>query len=165
MRSPEQIKENADPLMAAEYVFEEINHDLITLNNPVHQKMLKEYEMNYLNEQFNAEKHFLYHPDERISKLTSDLLTEKYTLSKIHSKIKKVESDADRLHDYVTRIMFEFKNSLMLDIIKDKLISLKIASENKDIALADQLMQELREMDIVKRDLAKHLGVRIITKL
>lgn len=164
MRSPEQIKENADPLMTAAYIFEEINRDLITLYNPVHQKMLREYEMNYRNEQFNAEKHFLYHPDERISKLTSDLLTEKYTLSKIHSKLKKVESDADRLNDYVTRIMFEFKNSLMLDLIKEKLISLKIASENKDIALSEQLMQELREMEKVKRDLAKQLGVRIITK-
>jgi len=97
--------------------------------------------------------------------LTADLISEKYTLSRIHSKIKKVEADADRLLELVPRVVFEFKNMLILDLIKQKLLKMKAANDLKNNALVDEIMQEMSQLEVVKKQLSKTLGERIIIKL
>ena len=76
-----------------------------------------------------------------------------------------METDAERLLELVPRVVFEFKNSLILDMIKQKLIQLKAASESKNNSLVDQIMQEMKQLDEVKKQLSKTLGERIIIKL
>ncbi|MEA4936943.1 MAG: DNA primase [Paludibacter sp.] len=164
LRHPDMKKEDMESMLVADFIYEELNRDGITFNTPAHQLILEEYETHYLEDNFDAEKHFLRHPDPQIALLTTDLITERYTLSKIHAKIKKIESDADRLFDLVPRIIYEFKNCLILDVIKEKLISLKTASDTRNDALADELMIELRNLDDIKKQLAKTLGERVITK-
>ena len=92
-------------------------------------------------------------------------MTEKYQLSKVHSKIKKVETDSERLIDLVPRIIFEFKNSLILDLVRQKLIELKTASELKNNTRIDEIMREMAELEGVKKELSKTLGERIIIKI
>jgi DNA primase len=99
-----------------------------------------------------------------ISQLTAELVTEKYTLSKVHSKTKRVESDLERLTDVVPRIIFEFKNSMILDLIRQKLVELKAASEARNNKLVDEIMHEMAVLDNVKKQLSKELGERIIIK-
>lgn len=164
MQDPDLKKLALEPLIVADFIYEEINIDGIMFSTPEHQQVLKEYEMHYQEENFNAEKYFLYHPDPEIAKLITDLITEKYTLSKIHAKMKEVKTEADKLHELVPRVIYEFKNRLVLDIIKEKLLLLKEASELKNNDLADQIMQELKVLDEVKQMLAKKLGTRVITK-
>lgn len=169
MVSPDEKKNMDDngepPLKVSDFIFEELNHDQITFSTPLHQRILEEYENRCNDQNFQAEKYFLFHPEVEIAKLTSDLITEKYTLSKIHSKTKKVESDEERLFDLTPRVVFELKNSLVLDIIREKLHQLKLASETHDHAKANELMIELKTLEFVKKQLAKTLGERIITKL
>ena len=165
MQHPDLKKQAPEPIITADFIYEEINRDGISFSTPVHQQILKEYETHYQEADFNAEKHFLYHPNPAIAQLTADLITEKYTLSKIHAKIKEVKTDADKLHELVPRVMYEFKNRLVLDMIKEKLFLLKEASETKNYTLADEIMQELKNLDEVKQKLAKELGTRVITKL
>jgi DNA primase len=164
MQHPDLKKQAPEPIITADFIYEEINRDGISFSTPVHQQILKEYETHYQEADFNAEKHFLYHPNPAIAQLTADLITEKYTLSKIHAKIKEVKTDADKLHELVPRVMYEFKNRLVLDMIKEKLFLLKEASETKNYTLADEIMQELKMLDEVKQKLAKELGTRVITK-
>lgn len=164
LRHPDMKKEDMETMLVADFIYEELNRDGIIFNEPLHQIILGEYEAHYQEENFDAEKYFLRHPDPQIALLITDLITEKYTLSKIHAKIKKIESDADRLFDLVPRIIYEFKNCLILDVIKEKLISLKTASDTRNDALADELMMELKNLDDIKKQLAKTLGERVITK-
>jgi DNA primase len=164
MQDPIVKKQHPEPLMVADYILDEINRDGLEMNNPLHRQILKEYEMHWQDEQFNAEKYFLYHRDENIARLGVELMTEKYTLSKIHSKMKKVDTDAERLHDMVPRLVYEYKNALILDYIREALMRLKQASEAHDDVLASQLMQELKQLDELKRQLALSLGARIITR-
>lgn len=164
MQHPDTRKQANEPIIVGDFIFEEINRDGISFSTQVHQQILKEYESHYHEADFNAEKHFLYHPETGIAQLTADLITEKYTLSKIHAKMKEVKSDEDKLHELVPRVIFEFKNRLVLDIIKEKLLLLKEASETKNYTLADEIMQELKSLDEVKQKLAKELGTRVITK-
>lgn len=151
-------------MLVADYILEELNRDKIMLNTAEHELIRTEYEARYKDADFDAEKYFLYHPNQSISMFTADLISEKYTLSKIHSKIKKIETDVERLYELVPRIIYEFKNCIILDIIKDKLLSLKIASEQKNDSLVNELMQELNLLKSVEKQLAKTLGERVLTK-
>jgi len=126
---------------------------------------LEEYRNNFRNEGFVAERFFLYHSNGEISLLTADLISEKYTLSRIHSKVKKVEEDADRFIDLIPRVVFEFKNSHILSIIKQKLIEMKNANDNKNHKLVDEIMYEIGQLEVVKKQLSKTLGERIIIKI
>lgn len=157
-------EEKQQPVTVGDYILEELEQDNLMFENTVHALMLEEYKAHHKQENFIAERFFLYHQDSRISMLTADLISEKYTLSRIHSKIKKVESDADRLMDLVPRVVFEFKNCLILDIIKQKLLQMKAANDAKNNELVDQIMQEMGQLEIVKKQLSKTLGERIILK-
>lgn len=158
-------EEKQHPVTVGDYILEEIENDHLEFFNPTHALMLTEYKEHHASEGFTAERFFLYHPDSQISLLTADLISEKYTLSKIHSKIKKIESDADRLIELVPRVVFEFKNSLILDMIRQKLLELKAANDAKNNEQMDQIMLEMKQLDEVKKQLSKTLGERIIIKI
>lgn len=160
------VKNSADEAwIVADFIFEELNQDQLVFSSDLHQLLLKDYENNYKNDDFDAEKFFLYHSNPDIVRLTADLITDKYALSKIHAKVKKIESVADKLHEHVPRVVYEFKNKLLLEMIKTKLLQLKEASETNNSERVDEIMQELSVMEKTKKDLAKQLGERIIIKL
>ena len=156
---------NQHPVTVGDYIIAELEQDNICFENTIHALMLNEYKNNFHTENFVAERFFLHHPTSEISQLTADLIAEKYTLSKIHSKVKKVEEDVDRFMDLVPRVILELKNSLIINLIKDKLNRMKIANENKNNQLVDEIMEEMSQLEIVKKQLSKTLGERIIIKL
>ena len=157
--------ENQHPVTVGDYILEELERDQLLFENRLHAKILEEYRNNFRNEGFIAERFFLYHSNGEISLLTADLISEKYTLSRIHSKVKKVEEDADRFIDLIPRVVFEFKNSHILSIIKQKLIEMKNANDNKNHKLVDEIMYEIGQLEVVKKQLSKTLGERIIIKI
>ena len=158
-------KEETIPVTVGDFILEELERDKLLFYNEIHVLMLEEYKLQHKQVGFEAERFFLYHPNSQISLLTADLISEKYTLSKIHSKIKKIESDAERLIELVPRVVYEFKNSLILDMIKQKLIELKAANDSKDTELFSKIMQDWDQLENVKKQLSKTLGERIIIKL
>lgn len=158
-------EEKTQPVTVAGYVLDEIEQDGLFFHTREHQQILEEYKAHMSDETFKPERFFLYHPDAGISQLTADLVTEKYTLSKVHSKVKKVETDSDRLIELVPRVIFEFKNSLILDMIRQKLAELKVASEARNNTRVDEIMREMAELEGFKKQLSKTLGERIIIKI
>jgi DNA primase len=158
-------EEKQQPVTVGDYILEELERDNMVFENPVHALMLEEYKIQHKQENFIAERFFLYHQNGQISMLTAELVTDKYTLSRIHSKIKRVETDAERFIDLVPRVVFELKNCLMLDMIKQKLLQMKAANDAKNNKLVDELMNEMSQLEIVKKQLSKTLGERIIIKL
>ena len=158
-------EEKQQPVTVGDYIIEELEHDNLIFDNAIHALMLEEYKIHHKQANFVAEKFFLFHSNGQISMLTADLISEKYTLSRIHSKIKKVEADADRFIDLVPRVVFEFKNCLILEKIKQKLLEMKAANEVKNNKLVDEIMQEMSQLEVVKKQLSKTLGERIIIKL
>lgn len=159
-----QDEEKTQPVLTARYIFEELNQDHIHFHKPLHEKIIREYEELYLNEQFNGEKHFIFHADKDISLLCTDLITEKYSLSKIHSKVKRVETDEERLIELIPRLIFEYKNCILQDKMKKFLMDIKTASDQKNYDVAAALMLEIRNLERTKQDLAKLLGERIINR-
>lgn len=157
-------EEKQQAVTVGDYIIEELQRDQLLFENPVHAMMLEEFKINHKQEGFTAERFFLYHQNGQISMLTAELISEKYTLSKIHSKIKRVETDEERFIDLVPRVVFEFKNMLILDRIKQKLMELKIANDAKDTQLYAKIMQDWDQLENIKKQLSKTLGERIILK-
>ena len=149
----------------AEYIVEELDCDGLVLENPLHRQMLDECRQHLGEAGFQAERHFLNHPDGRISRLTADLIADKYVLSRVHTRSCALPTDEERLLELVPRLVLELKNSVVLDHIKQKLLEMKAAGEAKDYARIDILMEEIKQLDEVKKQLAKALGERIINRI
>ena len=149
----------------AEFIIEELETDNLIFEQAHHLLIFDEYKEHLTDENFDAERHFLNHANSKIGLLTADLITEKYTLSKVHSKIKKVEPDSERLLELVPRVVFELKNSIIIENIRQKLVELKNANDSKNNERIAEIMQEMSRLEIVKKQLAKTLGERIIIKL
>ncbi len=153
------------PVTVGQYVLDELARDNLKFEHPLYVRLLELFVNNASNPGFVAEHFFGQHPDPQVSRLATDMLADKYVLSKYHSKTSKVEEESDRLIELVPRVMFEYKNKLLLETIKDKMLELKKANEQNDIPLLDKLMQEIGTLNIIKSQLAKTLGERIILKL
>lgn len=159
-----------------EFILQELGIDHIVFENPLYNEFIEEYRRHQHDTDFIAEKFFKFHPNSALSQLAINLITEKYTLSKIHyrfqvsenAKIKEVEipTDADRLYELVPRLILELKNSLLEEHIRQTVLKLKHACEQKeDMSKIKELMDYCDALNTIKRDLAKSLGDRVINKL
>ncbi len=167
-KEPMQDPENntiGEHILVADFIFHEINLNQLSFSNQLHQLMLKTYEEHYTAANFDAEKQFLHHANPDLSKLAADLVTEKYTLSKIYDQQVDSEPVEIRLRDLAMRVIYEYKHKLLTDIIKEKLISLKVAAEARNHILESSIMNELRDLEDVKKALSKRLGERVLFKL
>lgn len=158
-------EENQHAVTVGEYVLTELERDQLIFDNFMYSSMLDEYIAKYLQDNFFSEKFFLHHPNSEISLIAADLIAEKYQLSKIHSKTKKIVPDVDRLIEFVPRIVFEFKYSIIMDRIKQKLIEMHEAQKLKNNLLVDEVQKEVGQLGIAKNTLSKTLGDRVINNI
>lgn len=118
---------------------------------------LQTFETNFL------ERYFTTHPDSSISLLAVDLVSEKYQLSKVHTKYQKVELEADRLWELIPRAIYELKNAILEQSIKQIQEQIKEASRNKDEQRIIELIEQNVELNRVRTALAKQIGDRIVS--
>jgi DNA primase len=101
--------------------------------------------------------------DDGIRRLTTELVSDKYTLSKVHTKYAKIETEEDRLQDLVPRAVFELKNAILTcDITETQQLIQQVAATGDKERLSS-LIQELIDLNNLKGDFARYLGERIIT--
>jgi DNA primase len=98
-----------------------------------------------------------------IRRLTTDLVSDKYTLSKVHTKYAHVETEEDKLPDLVPRAVFELKNAILTCDITQTQQLIKQVAATGDSEKLKSLIQELIDLNNLKGDFAKYLGERIIT--
>lgn len=149
--------EKGNTLSVSQYIFEELENDSIELQKEIHRKIIDEYKNHFTDEGFSAEKYFLNHPEYEISALTADLISDKYILSKIHSKFHKIETELDRLNELAPRFIYEYKLAMILQKRKDKMIQLKSATEKLDETALMELMKEIKQIDFFKSKLSEEL--------
>lgn len=149
--------ENTIPVSVSDYILHELETDQLVLQNSLLEKILQEYKQLSGDELIDAEKHFLNHPDFEISKISADLITEKYTLSKIHSKFRELETDDKRLNELAPRYIYEYKLALIMNSRKEKLLEMKNAAESHNMEKLKQIMSEIEQIDYFKNILSKEL--------
>ena len=151
-----------------EFVHFDLERDGIQMTHPLYKEMFEEACTHMNDAAFDSARYFLSHPDPEVSKLATELISDRYHLSKIHAKILgEEEGDKDSrlleenlLNSYVPRATTELKNVYVLQKIKEITEKMK-KSDQKDIL---SLIQELQQLQEIRKVLSKELGERIVLR-
>ena len=146
----------------ARYIINDLERDGLELVNPLYQLCIEKAKTFLDDENWVAEPYFTQNRNADISRLAADLVTDSYTLSNMHRRREpNMKTEQDRLHEFVPRAVNEFKNKFVVEKIKKLL---KQASEENNAEKELELRTEIFHLTEIRKELAKHLGERIITK-
>ena len=151
-----------------EFVLFDLERDNIVFTNELYLRIFEEASAHIEDAAFNSGRHFISHADQEISHLASELMSDRYQLSKIHSRILGEELgdqssrllEQNLLHSYVPRATTELKNAYVLQRIE----AVKKALKNASVDDESELIVQLQQLQQIKKLLAKELGERIILK-
>lgn len=149
----------------ADYIDFDLGRDDLSFNTPVFKEMLEEATKNCKHEGFIASRYFLNHPNQVISQLAANLISEKYQLSKYHTRFREIEMEEDKLKTVILKDLYALKEAYVIYQIKEIQNKIKEAHTNNDTTGVMELMQKLTRLNEVKNILCKELGERIVLKL
>lgn len=150
------------PITVIEYIVDDLKEDDLAFHNPLHRQLLAEAAAHIHSEGFIAERYFMSHPDPTISKLSVELISNRYQLSKYHSKSQKIVTDEERLYELVPLLMVNFKYAIVSEELKHIMLALQDPAVIKDEARCDSTMKRYNELREVKSLMAKRLGDRVV---
>ena len=152
-------------MRVAEYIRYDLERDDLTFYTPIIKSMLDEAADKCKTEGFIASRYFLAHPDPNVSRLAANLISEKYQLSKYHSKYRELEQEQDKLDQLVTREIYAMKDAYILRQIKETQLGIKEAHALGNEDKVFELMKQLTHLNEIKNVLSKELGERIVLKM
>ncbi len=107
--------------------------------------------------------HLVNHPEDAVRKLTTELVAERYVLSKIHTRYTKIETERERLTELVPRALNALKDAIVDCRLREVKERMKALSNDESTAgEMKSLMEQLIELSRLKTELARYLGDRII---
>ena len=127
------------------YILTDLRNDEIEFQHPLYKKVIAEINHIFDQEGEHLTRYFLAHPDEEISRLAVDLVSEKYQLSKIHTKFQTIESEEEKLADLIPRALFELKDAITSLNIKHIREEIKKTAKEQNPERTTQLMSELND--------------------
>ena len=144
-----------------DFMVTEIEADDLVSENVLFQKVFNEVANHVEDEGFDPWKYFVYHSDGEVSRLATDLLSDKYIESKRWAKAGAfTEKEEDILDILIPRIVNEYKFS------KVKLMLIEIEKEIDKASAANDFNKVIEEQSVymnlkrVEKELAKALGSR-----
>lgn len=143
-------------LNVAQYVSYDLSTDNLSFSMPIYNKMLEEVVEHSQEPDFKAEEYLMKHPDIEISKLATEMSTDKFQLR----KGAKLRTGEDVLREQVVHLVLDFR----IDVVKEKLAQLKReislnAGNNEKLV---GLIKEYQETQNLRNAIAKELGSEII---
>lgn len=155
-----------------EFVYSDLERDNIKITNPLYSQMFEEAYRESENRDFQPAKYFISHSDSNISKCATDMLNDKYQLSKIHAKSLGEEIDDEKsrlleenlLEILIPRVTTELKNVYILKQIERVMRKIKEAERKNDFETTLKLLEEKRKLEEIKKILAKMLGEQVIIR-
>ena len=155
---------NEVPVTVVEYVINDLKEDELALHNPLHRRILSEASEHIHDQEFASERFFVAHPDPKISTIATELASDRYQLSKYHSKTQKLVTDEERRYEMVPMLMINFKNAIVAEELKHIMYALQDPSIANDNAQCDAVMQRYKEMKEIQNLMAKRLGDRVVLR-
>ena len=119
---------------------------------------LEDYCVGYLSRQLCSS------PDDVVRNLATEMVIERHTLSKVHTKYAHVQTEREQLGDLVPRALHELKDAIIATRIKDARSRLAGCDKN-DIEAIFAVMRELQELEAMRSSLAKLIGDRVIAPI
>ncbi len=150
------------PVSVVEHIITDLQTDNLSFHNPLHQTILTEAAAHIHDPNFVAERFFLSHPIQEISQLAAELVSDRYQLSKYHTKGQTIVEDKDRLCELVPHLMADYKISIVKEELKHILQQLQNPEVVKDEQKYMTLMKRYQELNSIQSLLAKHQGDRVV---
>lgn len=156
---------NEIPVTVAEYIAEGLHNDSLGFHIALHRRVLNECVAHIHDSGFCAERYFVSHLDPEVSKLAAEMASDRYVLSKYHSRGQKIVTDEERLYELIPRLLVDFK----LNIVTAELDHiLKALTANPDVShdtkSAAEIMQRYKQLHEVRIVLARHAGDRVVLR-
>lgn len=146
-----------------EFMIGELEKDELVSQNSLFQKIFFDIKENLKNDQFDPWKHFIYHTDGEVSKLATDLLSEKFVQSKRWTKAGAYSEKEEEILDLlIPKIINEYKLrkiKIMLDEIEAKINN---ASKENDFDKVIGEQSKYMNLKRVEKFLSDKLGNRAI---
>ncbi|MBQ8674444.1 MAG: DNA primase [Bacteroides sp.] len=152
------------PVTVIEYIENDLRQDELSFHNPLHRQILAEAVTHLHDAGFRAEHYFATHPDPNISRLSVELISDRYQLSRYHTKTQKIATDEERLYEMVTQLMISFKYAIVGEELKHLLQALQNPATNQDAEKCNEVMKRYSELREVQNIMAKHLGDRVVLR-
>ncbi len=146
----------------AEHVASDLAVDSLELQDPMHRRMLDEVMQRIHNEGFVVSRYFFSHPDPQVARLAADLSSDRYQLSKYHSRSQKVVTDDERLCELVPHLLTDLKLAIVEDELKQVLAALQDRTIMTDAARYMEVMKRYKDLSEVQRAIAKRAGDRVV---
>lgn len=152
-------------MRVAEYIKFDLERDDLTFYTPLYKQMLFEAAEHAAENGFVAHRYFLAHINPAISRLAANLMSEKYQLSKYHTKYRELETEESKLIQIVPREVYAMKDAHIRHRIKELESELKNLNKTDDMQKLLDIMSEISRLNEIKGILAKELGERIVLKM
>ncbi|MDR3189014.1 MAG: DNA primase [Prevotellaceae bacterium] len=136
------------------YIINEIAGEDLSFQNLIYRQIFEEYRALLAASAAVDVRHFINHPDQKICELTIDLLSQKYTLSKIWKQPETPDVEEDRLRVEVPKAINVYKSK----IVTQAIMRLQAELEGKSGDELDVLLLRLGELSKVRTKLSEMLA-------
>ena len=154
---------NEIPVTVAEYIAEGLHNDSLGFHIALHRRVLNECVAHIHDSGFCAERYFVSHLDPEVSKLAAEMASDRYVLSKYHSRGQKIVTDEERLYELIPRLLVDFKLNIVTAELDHILKALTTNSDvSQDTKSAAEIMQRYKQLHEVRIVLARHAGDRVV---
>jgi DNA primase len=155
----ERGEDETDAATVGEFIISELDADDLTLLNPLYNAIREEYRRQMTSRAFLPSRHFIAYPDERVSTLVADILSEPYELSKLWTRQENcMENEQMRLTDFLPKVLNNYKmrrlEMLILDV-NNRILELQNEGNSAEIL---EWIKRKRALDDLRAKLSIELG-------
>ena len=143
-------------LTVAQYISFNLSTDGLSFSNPIYNKVLEEAARYTADDNFDSATYFTRHPDVEISSLATDMLVDPVQLS----KSLQMRKEENSLQNHIEHLILDFRLNYVDSHMKD--VQRQIILNASDPERMVQLMQQYKELQEVRNQLAKKLGSNIL---
>ena len=153
----------------AQYIYYNLSSDNLHFKSEIFNKMLTEALNESTSPDFNAMTYFVHHPDINISRIAAAMSEDRYHLSeKAHTtadineeeRRRREEGEREALLSQTTHLLLDFRMDYVEQHLKE--LQQQIAASARDLNALRGLMQEFKDMQEIRNNLAKQLGSNVI---
>ncbi len=149
----EDIRSRAEDLSSVAALEQKLRSDVAEAER----KKIEAFRMDFVMKQM------LSSPVDDFRELATELGSDKYVLSKVHTKYSHVETERERLAEFVPRALYEWKDAILGFRIHDVQSKIDAVAQTVDTDHLMALMKEKVDLINVRKEFARILGERIIS--
>lgn len=168
MNDVEDEEGNHYSLTVAQYIYYNLAADNLSLHNDLFNKILHEACEHSTEPGFKAEPYFINHEDINMSKLATDMSMDRYHLSQCkadgpdnkEAQLQAERNQTESLRNQTIHLLLDFRMDYVEAQLKE--IQAKMRTVANDMEQLKALMEQFRDMQMLRNQLARQLGSNIV---